>query len=69
MPDVKYYRYTGDVHKVPYTVVRGTMGYLAPEILREESYGIAADVWSIGIILYELTRLLTNWRTCVHSIV
>ena len=38
------------------------MGYLAPEILREESYGIAADVWSIGINLH----LLLSGRPPFH---
>ena len=32
----------------------GTPGYVAPEILRGESYGIAADMWSIGVITYIL---------------
>lgn len=32
----------------------GTPGYVAPEILGSEGYGIAVDMWSIGIILYIL---------------
>jgi len=54
VPSVKYYKRTGDVHKVPYTSMRGTMGYIAPEILKKESYTVAADMWSIGVILYEM---------------
>ena len=32
----------------------GTPGYVAPEILKNESYGLACDMWSIGIIAYIL---------------
>eukprot|EP00981_Chlorochromonas_danica_P002116 scaffold424_cov165-Ochromonas_danica.AAC.16 len=32
----------------------GTPGYIAPEILRNETYGRPADMWSFGIILYIL---------------
>ncbi|CAH0477821.1 unnamed protein product [Peronospora belbahrii] len=37
---------TGDVHKVPFTGVTGTPGYIAPELLQQQSYGkptISAD--------------------------
>ena len=54
VPNVKYFKYTRDVHKVPFTGVCGTPGYIAPELLRRQAYGISADMWSIGIILYEL---------------
>lgn len=32
----------------------GTPGYIAPEILRNESYGKSVDMWSLGVILYIL---------------
>lgn len=35
-----------------YTVV-GTAHYMAPEIIKGTGYGLEADLWSIGIILYE----------------
>jgi len=54
VPDVKFYKRTGDVHKVPYSGMCGTMGYVAPEIIKQESYTIAVDIWSVGIILYEM---------------
>ena len=36
------------------TTACGTPGYVAPEILKNEPYGPAVDMWSIGVILYIL---------------
>jgi len=33
---------------------RGTDGYIAPEILAREKYSLSPDVWTYGIVLYEL---------------
>ena len=32
----------------------GTAGYMSPEVLRREAYSYAADVWSLGVVLYVL---------------
>lgn len=32
----------------------GTQKYQSPELLREESYGPANDIWALGVILYEM---------------
>ena len=32
----------------------GTPLYLAPEIINESGYSYKADVWSLGVILYEI---------------
>lgn len=35
----------------------GTPYYMAPEIWRNEAYGTAADMWSLGCLIYELCCL------------
>lgn len=30
----------------------GTLGYVAPEVLRKEPYRFACDLWSIGCLTY-----------------
>ncbi len=32
----------------------GTLGYVAPEVLRKQPYTFSCDVWSIGCIAYAL---------------
>ena len=32
----------------------GTPNFIAPEIIREESYGFSADWWTLGILTYEM---------------
>jgi serine/threonine protein kinase/tetratricopeptide (TPR) repeat protein len=35
--------------------IKGTLDYMAPEILRSEPYNFTADLYSLGVILYQLT--------------
>ncbi|KAF1324652.1 Camk protein kinase, partial [Globisporangium splendens] len=54
VPDVRFYKLTGDVHKVPFTGLTGTPGYIAPELLQHQPYGKPVDMWSVGIVIYEM---------------
>ncbi|KAH9756114.1 serine/threonine-protein kinase TIO [Citrus sinensis] len=36
------------------TILIGTPLYMAPELVREQPYNHTADLWSLGVILYEL---------------
>lgn len=37
--------------------VIGTPYYLSPEIVRSEPYSSSSDIWSLGVILYEMCAL------------
>lgn len=36
------------------TSIKGTPLYMAPELVQEQPYNYTADLWSLGVILYEL---------------
>lgn len=44
----------GDGAEQVHTAGAGTPTYTAPEVVNGESYGLEADVWSVGVVLYEL---------------
>ena len=39
---------------LPFDVLCGTPGYIAPEVLHMKGYGRECDVWSFGVIVYIL---------------
>lgn len=48
VPDVRFYKETGDINKIPWSGLFGTGGYIAPEILRQEAFGKPADLWYVS---------------------
>ena len=54
VPDVRYYKHTGDIYRVPFSRICGTGGYIPPEIIRKDAYGKPADLWSVGVICYRM---------------
>lgn len=52
--DPSYQMESGSVHRIPYNGPTGTAGYMAPELLSRRSYTGAVDMWSAGIVLYEM---------------
>jgi serine/threonine protein kinase len=43
--------------------VCGTLVYAAPEIVREEPYGLPVDIWSAGVLLYAMVACHFPWAT------
>merc|ERR1711862_728724 len=50
--DVRYFRHTGSVSKVPFESKFGTVGYVAPEMYKSQHFGQAIDMWALGIMLF-----------------
>lgn len=44
----------------------GTKVYMSPERLRGEMYSYPADMWSMGVVLYELATLKFRYRRIDH---
>jgi serine/threonine protein kinase len=39
----------------------GTPGYMAPEVFNREAYSYSADVWSLGVTLFEMALGFLPW--------
>ena len=46
----------------------GTPSYMAPEVVNEESYTCGVDIWSVGILTYEMLTGHTPWSGCSNWI-
>ena len=40
----------------------GTPAYMAPQILKEERYTYKCDIWSLGVIVYEMVVGKIPWQ-------
>ena len=39
----------------------GTPGYMAPEVMRGEGYSVKSEMYSFGVVLYEIVSLEREW--------
>ena len=46
----------------------GTYEYMAPEIIKEKPYNQGIDVWSLGILLYELVHCFSPFRVGIINL-
>lgn len=46
----------------------GTIRYMSPERLAGAGYGVAADVWSLGVVLLELASRRVPFENSVSQI-
>eukprot|EP00929_Paragymnodinium_shiwhaense_P091626 TRINITY_DN51535_c0_g1_i1.p1 TRINITY_DN51535_c0_g1~~TRINITY_DN51535_c0_g1_i1.p1 ORF type:complete len:922 (+),score=184.75 TRINITY_DN51535_c0_g1_i1:212-2977(+) len=47
----------------PRRTICGTLDYMAPEVLLNEEHGLPVDLWSLGILLYEILSSYTPFAT------
>lgn len=40
----------------------GTPYYASPEVWRDKPYDSKSDIWSVGVIMYEMCRLCPPFR-------
>ena len=40
----------------------GSLAYMAPEVRNEQPYGSKCDIWSLGVLVYELCCLKRDFR-------
>jgi len=51
-----------DIEKTLKTM-RGSVPWMAPEVVREQPYGLAADIWSFGATMLEIGSAMRPWHT------
>lgn len=62
LSDFGFSRVVEDPHKTQKLTLLGTPLYTAPEILSTSNFSNKCDVWSMGIVFYEMLHAKTPWR-------
>jgi serine/threonine protein kinase len=58
---------SGEVGNADETKIYGVMPYMAPEVLRGNSYSQAADIYSFGMIMYFVATGRQPFDNCAHN--
>ena len=61
--DFGFARLVEDTHKKKMTKAIGSIFYMAPEIFNGKPYDYKCDIWSLGIMAYELVYGVAPWVT------
>ena len=58
-----FYIFTKKITITKITLVTlGTVAFMAPEVLRGESYGRSSDIWSLGCCIIEMATAKAPWN-------
>lgn len=67
--DFGFARFTDDVDQKTFMTEVGSPLYMAPEIYCQNKYNAKCDIWSLGILLFELLYGVTPWTaTNAHDL-
>ena len=51
-----------DMNQIQNLTLLGTPLYMSPQILRSDKFSAKSDVWSVGVLFYELVYGITPWK-------
>ncbi|POG77067.1 kinase-like domain-containing protein, partial [Rhizophagus irregularis DAOM 181602=DAOM 197198] len=57
----------GEANNIDKTKIYGVMPFVAPEVLKGKPYTQAADIYSLGMIMYYVATGRQPFRNCAHD--